>query len=71
MSYRVDRLGLAVWGGEIGKCLLRKEMGIRMSVPCVQHDLAQSIWVSYGSTADGERAYMMVLSLLPDLTQYY
>lgn len=71
MPYRVDRLGLAAGGGEIGKYLLRKEMGVRTWVPCVLCDLTQPIWVSYGLTADGERVYTTVPPLLPDLNQYF
>ena len=68
MPYRVDRL--AAGDGEIGKCLLRKGMRVRMSVPYVLRDLAQPIWFSYDSTADVERVHMTVLPLLPDLTQH-
>lgn len=74
MPYRVDRLERATWGGEIGRCLLRKEMGARMSAPApsVLYDLAQTIWVSFGSTADanGENVHMTVLLLVLDLAQY-
>lgn len=71
IPYRVDRF--AAGGGEIGigKVLLGKEMRIRMSVPCVLHDLTPPIWVSCDSTADEEKVHMTVLPLLPDLAQYF